>query len=296
MSNKKIIQITALLGSALLGSCEFNDLDTVPVPSYIHIPRFTVSTASDGSQGDATHQIEDVWVYNDGKLLGTFGLPATIPIQKTGLTKLSFEAGVEKSGQDLERIPYPMIDPYRRDMNLLAERVDTIIPEFKYNPRAKTPLLEDFDNVGFRFTLNPLYTAQGDTFIRVNDATARTPGKNSGRLQLRSGSEVFQMYTTDEYELPNLNQPVFFEMDYKSNLQLVIGYYFSIPNQGTSAPTEVIRLFPTNGEWRKIYLSLNQETGRRPNGTKYKMYIGLFKEPQTEADIMLDNIKLVYFD
>jgi hypothetical protein len=278
-----------------LSGCELlEDTSPVTVPSYIHVPAVTTTSNPDGSQGDAFHRIPDVWVYDEGVLLGIYRIPATIPVPKSGRVNLNFEAGVVYSAQLDERIPYPMLQTYRITKDLKENAVDTIRPEFAYRNTCVFPLIEDFDRVGFRFTLNPLYTRAGDTILRVAGPEALEAGKNSGKVVLAPGAEAFQIYTTDNFTLPGMNQPVFFEMDYKSNVPLIIGYYFFEPGQSSSQPNEVIRLFATDGEWKKVYLALNQETAGKPSNTLYKFYIGLFKEAGKEAEIYLDNIKIVH--
>ncbi|MFN9520411.1 MAG: hypothetical protein ACK574_11890 [Bacteroidota bacterium] len=284
--------LSCLLG---LSACEvLEDTTPVTVPSDIHIPSVSTSTNSDGSQGDAFHRIPDVWVYDEGVLLGIYRIPATIPIPRSGKVNLNIEAGVVYSGQLEERIPYPMFQTYRITKDLKENTVDTVKPEFTYRSSCVFPLIEDFDKVGFRFTLNPLYSRAGDTVLRVSGTQALEAGKNSGKVELTPGTQSFQLFTTENFNLPGMNQPVFLEMDYKSNVPLILGYYYFEPGQSSSQPNEVIRLFNTEGEWRKVYLALNQETAGKPSNTLYKFYIGLFKDANQQADIYLDNIKIVY--
>jgi hypothetical protein len=278
-----------------ISACEvLEDTSPVAVPSYIHIPSITTGSNLDGSQGDAFHRIPDVWVYDEGVLLGIYKIPATIPIPRSGKVNLNIEAGVVFSAQLEERIPYPMFQTYRITKDLKENMVDTVKPEFVYRSSCVFPLIEDFDRVGFRFTLNPLYSRAGDTVVRVSGPQALEAGKNSGKIELTPGTESFQLFTTENFNLPGMNQPVFLEMDYKSNVPLIIGYYYFEPGQTSSQPNEVIRLFNTEGEWRKLYLALNQETAGKPSNTLYKFYIGLFKDANQQADIYLDNIKIVY--
>jgi len=277
-------------------SCEFSDLGPADVPAYLYIPKINTEVNANGTQGDSTQQFQDIWVYAGNDFIGTFGLPAMIPIPKTGNTTLDFEAGITNSGIDGDRIMYPMMQTYSTQRNLEVTKIDTITPTFKYSDFAKFPFIEDFDGVGLRFSFNPLYSTAGDTILRINNDEALVKGRNSGKLQISKSATAFQMYTTELFKLPGFNQPVFWEMSYKSNQTLVFGYYYFEPNQPSSQPTEVIRLFPTNGKWNKVYISLNLELVNKKPNTEFRFFLGLFKGANTDADVYLDNLKLVYLD
>jgi hypothetical protein len=296
MSSNRSLLFSFIIASVAFLGCEFSDKEEATVAAYVHVPSLQMQTPIDGSQGSNTHQFEDVWVFANNTFIGSYGVPATIPIPVSGDVNLRFEAGVKKSGQEYERIIYPLMKSSSGKMFLTPNVVDTIVPKFQFFENSVFAFIEDYDRIGTKFIINPLYSGQGDTIIRFQGADARESGKNSARVLIRPGSTVFQMYTSDEYTLPGFNQPVFLEMDFNANLQLVIGYYYQEPNQPSSAATEIIRLAPTNGEWRKIYLALNQEIAPRPPNTQFKFYVGLFKSADFVADVRLDNIKLVYLD
>jgi hypothetical protein len=280
----------------LLSSCDFSDREEATVPSYIHIPNYVTETPTDGSKGSSFQRFHDVWVYVNGRLLGLYGLPANIPVPNKGPTTIRIEAGILKSGQLLERMVYPVIQTYETTISLTPKSIDTIVPVFRYRNNAAFPVIEDFDRIGFRFTINPLYQQAGDTVLRFKNADAHDTSNFSGRIQVQPDTRVFQMYTTETYALPGFNQPVFWEMDYNTDLPLVFGYYYIEPNQSVSISNEVIRLFPTNGQWNRVYIALNQEIAPRPIGTRFRFYIGFFKQPGATANVMLDNLKLTHLD
>ncbi len=296
MRPNRFLPFTFILSAIAISGCEFSDKEEAKVASYIYVPSVQMQTPNDGSQGSNTHQFEDVWVFANNTFIGSYGVPATVPIPLSGNVQIRVEAGVKKSGQEYERIIYPLMKSSTSQLALEPDKVDTVLPVFTFFDNAVFSFIEDYDRIGTKFTINPLYSGPGDTIIRFQGADARESGKNSGRAVLRPGNTVFQMFTSDEYVLPGFNQPVFLEMDFNANLQLVIGYYYQEPNQPASGATEIIRLAPTDGKWKKIYLALNQEIAPRAPNTQFKFYIGLFKNADFEADVRLDNIKLVYLD
>jgi hypothetical protein len=292
---KRYLLILFIL-SVILPSCEFKDRSEAIVPGYIYIPSYISETPNDGSKGAAIHNFPDVWVYVDGRSLGNYGLPALIPVPKTGNVSITIDAGITRTGQDMERLVYPMILTYEQKLTLTPNQIDTIVPVFRYRNNTVFPMIEDFDRIGFRFSLNPLYTQVGDTVVPFKGKDARDTIGYSGRVVSATGTRVFQMYTTENYLLPGFNQPVYFEMDYNTDVPLIVGYYFVEPNQTGSAPNEIIRLFPTGGQWRKIYVAMNREIASNPMGSRYRMYVGFFKNPDQVANVLIDNLKLVHLD
>jgi hypothetical protein len=292
----KIIIISFAIVFFLLAGCDFSDREEATVPAYIHIPRFLTESPSDGSKGSASHRFDDVWVYANGRLLGIYGVPSTIPIPNVGETTIRIEAGILKSGQHLERMIYPIIQTYETTVSLSTQKVDTVIPIFRYRTNAAFPVIEDFDRIGFRFTINPLYQVAGDTVIRFKGNGAHDTSNFSGRIQVQPDTRIFQMYTTETYALPGFNQPVFWEMDYNADVPLIFGYYYIEPNQPVSISNEVIRMFPTNGLWNKVYIALNQEIAPRPIGTRFRFFIAFTKQQGSNANVMLDNLKLTHLD
>lgn len=287
---------TFALIALLLTGCDFSDREEATVPAYIHIPRFNTETPNDGSKGSASHRFHDVWVYANNRLLGIYGVPSTIPIPNAGQTNIRIEPGILRSGQFLERMIYPVVQTYETNISLTPQKVDTVVPMFRYRPNVTFPVIEDFDRIGFRFTINPLYQIPGDTVVRFSGEGAHDTSNFSGRILLEPDTRIFQMYTTETYLLPGFNQPVFWEMDYNSDVTLVFGYYYIEPNQPVSIANEVIRLLPTNGQWNKVYIALNQEIAPRPIGTRFRFFIALAKLQGAQVNVMLDNLKLTHLD
>jgi hypothetical protein len=87
--------ITIITAFILLSGCEPKD-DPDLVPSYLHIEKIDLNSTY--SQGTASANITDAWVYIDDKLIGSFELPATIPILTHGKQNLVVRAGVKLNG------------------------------------------------------------------------------------------------------------------------------------------------------------------------------------------------------
>jgi len=77
-----------------------------PVASYIHIDSIQLTTNYQ-VQGSISSKISDAWIIYDGKYLGTFPLPADIPLIGEGLHKLEILGGISQNGIAGDRAAYP---------------------------------------------------------------------------------------------------------------------------------------------------------------------------------------------
>lgn len=281
--------IIAAIFTSLFSQCKVFDNEVI-VPSYVYIPSYKFETAIDGSQGDSTSKIVDAWVYDNGSVVGSFGIPALIPIQKKGPVEIGIDAGILKTGQDYERMPNPLLTRAYFTIDAQPEKIDTIIPVFKYAPRTQFKFIEDFDRVGLRFT--KFYTMPGDTIVYVNSGdSARTQGKNSGMILLTDSTDYFRLITTDPYILAGRNLPSMLEMDYNSDVILYIGMFANLATGVKQIP--LFNAFPTNG-WNKVYINLSDEVAANPNNTEYKIYIEVYRSKGSPRPrIIIDNVKLI---
>lgn len=281
--------VIAAIFTSLFSQCKVFDNEVI-VPSYVYIPSYKFETAIDGSQGDSTSKIVDAWVYENGSVVGSFGLPALIPIQKKGPVEIGIDAGILKTGQDYERMPNPLLTRAYFTIDAQPEKIDTIVPVFKYGPRTTFKFIEDFDRVGLRFT--KFYTMPGDTIVYVNSGdSARTQGKNSGMILLTDSTDYFRLITTDPYILAGRNLPSMLEMDYNSDVILYVGMFANLATGVKQIP--LFNAFPTNG-WNKVYINLSDEVAANPNNTEYKIYIEVYRSKGSpKPRIIIDNVKLI---
>lgn len=299
-----LMQVSVLLSFAtmatLISSCEFTDTTHAIVPSYLCIDSFTFITDTNAAtyQGKNSQQFVDMWVNESGNTIGATGIPVLLPIQKTGVRKISVDAGVAKSAQDDQRIPYPFIATYYTNVNLVPKGIDTIRPIFKYLPNTNFRLVVDYDDnahSGGLFTLNHDYVFGADSMVKMIDNGSKEPNNPYMKIVADAASTSFQIRTKDAFVLPGLGAPVYLEMDYKSDVQLDVGYYYQEPNQPVNPATPVVSLYPTT-EWKKVYLNLTEEIGGKRTGTQYAIYIGFFNYSGVKPNVALDNIKLLSLD
>src|SRR6187399_1229213 len=88
-----VIAITSFSGCEIINPTE----DT---PAYLKINNITVNPARSSTEnfGSASANVVDAWVYANGKQIGVFELPATIPILASGPVEITVLSGVYADG------------------------------------------------------------------------------------------------------------------------------------------------------------------------------------------------------
>jgi hypothetical protein len=274
-----------------LQACSMVGQDSVMVPSYVCVPSYTFVTDSN-TQGAASQAFNDMWISNSGELLGGIGIPSLLPVQSIGPTEVRVDAGISITGQNDKRRAYPLMATHTEVRNLEATKIDTIRPVFSYLPNADFRFIEDYDRISRVFTINPSYYKTGDTILLVNDNRAWKQGNNCGKIEMAADHQLLQLIT-DDYTLIGQGSPAYIEIDFKSNINMDIGYYYIDPITGnSSSANSVIQLFPTS-TWKKIYIELTDEVSSRTVGTTYIIYIALYNTDNVVPDVYIDNVKLI---
>ncbi len=268
------------------------------IPSYIYVKEFKLNTNL-LTQGDTTQDIVDVWLFQNNEFKGSFGLPTYIPITEKDKHNIKLRAGVKRSGQDDQRLQYPMFTDYDTILPLNNLGSDTISPVVSYLPNCKFPLLQDFDGNSSFFTIyNP---KKGDSIAKINDLDAWKINNNSAKFIL--ADSTYQLFYNSK-ELSNLPAnaiSLYLEVDYKCNDQFFIGLFVT-PLVGDIKRYPVLTTNSTNGKWKKLYLDLATEVGseiaKTGTGTTFQIFFMVQKSGDPLVDnthLFIDNVKLLHF-
>lgn len=275
-----------------------------PIPSYLYIPNIELEVSADGSQGCNAHDIVDAWVYVNGKLIGVFEMPSTIPILASGNSKINVFAGIKKNAITSQRIRYPLYRSFDVDLDLTPGKVDTLIPRVVYNQNAKFSWIEDFEDGNISLEKSGNLTTHDLLFITTDSADVfdfnGTTNTRSGRVNIPTGFQIFENRTTKEYELPRFGQDIYLELNFKCNTELVVGMYALL---GTSVQGyyPVVNLFSTvddmgEMQWKKVYISLSEDVNNPAyNGAVFKPFLKAQSNSTGNPQLFFDNIKLVHF-
>lgn len=276
-------------------------------PAFLHIEAVALKVRPAFEQGTNDHGIVDARVYLNDDLLGIYELPATIPIISEGPQSINVIAGIKNNGIQTARIDYPFYDQYKATLNLLpgdtidfsddSENTKVIngyhCPQVEYFYPGLIFWNERFEDPGLQF--EP--TNESDAGIQITQDPEKVfnfnpsnSSQGSARILLNSDEPYFEIRSTHAFS-PIKGQKVYLEMNYKSEAVIQVGVYENAPTE-----TKVYGkgIYP-NQEWSKIYIELTGEVAQRVNASTYSLFIeGERPSGVSEAEVLIDNIKLVY--
>ena len=278
---KKLLIYGALL---FLYSCSDNTSD---VPAIFNINEIGFNTST--GEGSDSHKIKDVWVFQGGKDIGVFPLPAMIPILEEEPGAVQISPGVRNNGINKTPIIYPFYDTKLLELDLTKGRVEELDLNFEYRENTQFAFIEDFES-------NNLFSFDQDG----DEATSMTvtgdevfEGIKSGYIKLEGEADFCEVATGLNFSnLQENGQPVFLELDYKNSVELNIGL---IGFLGNAPAASYIVTLKEQEDWNKIYIDLTFaiiDSGL----DSYKVLFGAaLPSDQESGDVYFDNIKLVHF-
>jgi hypothetical protein len=281
------LSLFAVVMMVLVNSCDIINPEE-PIPSYIHIDKFTLTTNSD--QGTSSSKISDAWVYVDDQLIGAFELPKTIPVLYEGTHKVMIKPGIKVNGIAGTRAIYPFYTYYSSDANLIPDSTITINPTITYNSETVFEWMEAFEDGGMSIET----TLFSDTTIEKTSDIQYVFEGSSGIIHLDDSNSVFEATSIDKfYDLPVGDDPVFLELNYKTESEIYIGLY---ANTSTQSNAFGILYLNKSDTWNKIYINLKTAINNSTNATNFQVFFHIEKSSDIHNSvILLDNIKLVRF-
>lgn len=273
----------------LLAACDKN----MSLPSYIYVDSVSVSTDY-ATQGTASANVTDVWVTVNGKNLGVYELPATVPVLASGDCKVQLQAGIKKDGLSALRPVYPFYTSDIRQMELKAKRCDTIRPSFTYMPTAVFLFKEDFEDAGIKFSavdsgIGMQKTAESGLLFSYPHES----NHYSGYIALGPEDTYFEVKTN--VSMKKQLTYTFLEMNYNTTEDMEVGIYYHY--NGRAVQTPLCGIYRTgsrgNSTWRKIYVNLTEAVNANSYASTYEVYIKSVKAVSDSAVYLFDNIKIV---
>lgn len=282
----------AFLLAMLFSACGLFDPEE-PLPAYLVIPELEFTTDYP-TEGTDSHRITEVWVFANARMVGAYELPAEVPILEEGPTDIQIFSGIKNNGIAGIRITYPFYTTHDEVLDLAPLKKDTIIPQFVYRDNATIELVDDFEAANV-FALDQ--NAQG-SMERIGDESIVFEGNRSLQVSLSVDEGVGRIITNEQqYELPS-NRQSWLEMNYRSDNSFAVG--LMVDNLSGRQKETILILNPTINnpniaDWNKIYVDLNSVTTIYQNAT-YELFFEIVKDQgNSEANVWLDNIKIVYF-
>lgn len=278
-----------LFVSLLLGACTKGDR----VPAYLEIPSMSVEGAIE--QGLATSRITDAWVTVDDRLVGSWELPARIPILAEGQRRIGIVPAIKRNGAFDDRLQYPFYTTWTQTLALDREATVSVAPIVRYQENINF-WIEGFDDTSVKLST----TSSSDTTL-IRYLPAERPdlpyleGTPCGGFVLDSSNPYIRLYSDEN--LGGATGPVFLEIDYRNNLSFVVGVIYTQNNVENALPLVV--MVPTrrsNGTmpWNKAYIDLsalfNSSVGNRDFYLEAQLPSDI-----ASAEVYFDNIKLVRY-
>ncbi|MBK9480058.1 MAG: hypothetical protein IPP56_02520 [Bacteroidetes bacterium] len=268
-----------------------------PIPAYISIPsiKLTIADTLKPTQGSASENIVDAWIFLDDKLQGVYELPAKFPVLKEGTYTLKVKPGVKQNGIGSTRPIYPFYTEYTQTINLIPEEIIEVAPVVEYRSYTKFVWIEDFEKTTFSLTA----TLNNDTTFKTTANPQLSLPEDGKCLQafLDDQHLVFEYKSKNAFELNTNGSPVFFELNYKTNSPIYIGF---IANSATSTVTQpLVTINPSYNDtqglvWKKMYVNLTDFIGDYYQYDNFNMIIRVAKSSDVAlTEFYLDNLKLV---
>lgn len=298
--------LSAFILIVIAGICPACSGDKLaPVPSYIQVDDFRFQQAFPDSTGYPTQRISDVWIYVNNQYLGTYAIPTgRIPVLASGNARISIQAGIFTDGIRKSRVYYPFYREWILDTMLVKEQTIRLNPHFAFLSRWKGKSLkkpftfyQDFEGSdsgcvkGESGTVTPLRDFH-------SGADESLFGRRYLKLSTLNGDDVIDLSNNVFVPLETNGNPVYLEFDYKSTCQVQVGVRGKIGTT-VNAIAEDLILNPTD-EWKKIYVSLSEETGRfhqevlaQKKPAYFRFFIRTVPPPGAGNSFCIDNIRLL---
>jgi len=267
----KIISLLLLL---TLFACK---KENISEPSYISIESIYLDSTT-------TSNITDAWVYIDDNLQGVYELPADFPVLASGVHKLRVKAGIKDNGIASNRIAYPFYSSYIIDeQNFDSKLAIEITPLVNYLYNNDSVFIEDFDGPGLNLETDSI------TFS-INDINPIDG--NYGLITLTDSIFLSELRTFKLENLPQAGAPVYLELDYKCNIQFLVGVYVNFP--GSVLQKDLLWVTPKE-DWNKIYVNLTSTISEAVGAESFTVFIGMKRDFEFDTNtVYLDNLKIVY--
>ncbi|MAN04931.1 MAG: hypothetical protein CMI35_17770 [Owenweeksia sp.] len=294
----KRLRFAALAASLLLiVSCSRESFEAT-TPAYLHIPSIQVDSTFYPTQGSAHSAITTAWIYANGKAVGVFELPATVPVPNSGPTLVEVYPGITMNGIGATRAIYTPYQVLRETLDLTElDTLELDSPYTRYASSATILQVETFDENGLNLTA----TNRSDTSviktndpgeIFVNPEQAENNGR-AGKIVLEGERNFFELESSEAYSLPTYGISVYLEMTYKTEVPMVVGVVANYPG-GITQRASTLVLLP-NDEWKKIYVNLVTELTAYSDAIGFQILIaGQETDSEAPHKILLDNLKIVY--
>jgi hypothetical protein len=253
------------------------------VPGYLSIEKIVV-------EGEDNIGVCDAKIYIDGYLIGTFELPANVPVIAEGLTDITVMAGIKVNGLSGNRTAYPFYKNFETTVEFEPTKTITLSPLVSYANWTEFLFRENFENNEVLFTTEYIDT---DTNYIITDID-KFSGSKSALFFVDSSRRHFEVKLDKYFERPGLNDytGTFLELNYRGTEYLLVGLY--VLYMGSVEDVDIVYVTPSDN-WKKIYVDIGSNISRYTEGTTYSVYLSSYHEANDSLTTFgfIDDIRLV---
>jgi hypothetical protein len=267
-------------------------------PSYLRIGEFNLNTPANNSKGSNAHDIVDAWVYVGGQYIGTFELPAVVPVLASGNLSVTISPGIKKNGASNNRVAYPFYESYLDTINLVPGETYEISPEVEYFSAATFPWIEDFEDRSISLIKSGTDVTSDSIQLTIDPLLVHDYGdfsKVSAFNVMDTGFQKFENSTISDFDLPR-NQAIYLEMNYNLETNMQMGMYAYNDAGDVIGQFPVLFLFATEGKWKKAYISLSEDVNTPTFAdATFKIFFEVQRTSSEPTKNYFDNLKIVHF-
>ncbi len=254
-----------------------------PIPTFVQVDSFDFINPDPLNTVGSTRQIRSVFVSYEGKNVGTFDLPARIPVLAGQGGSLQLFPGVDNTGQFVTQLQYPYYKIASVDLGASAGNTVKATPQTGYVDAARFVYKEDFENS------NDIAAIFGPEFKITTTPSEVLSGGRSGMVLLTETEQEALLTSTTTF-FPGKTDN-FLEIDYRSTAYLRVGLV-----AGTGNPQYIVTLIPSP-TGNKAYISLQRAIGNfGANAGAFRVVMQSYPEESIRAGyVIMDNLKVVTF-
>jgi len=235
--------------------------------------------------------VQDVWVYQYPKYIGTFEKPTVFPIINSDEKKLIIQGGVWENNNPIKRVIYPFWKADTIPFEYQPSTVQEIIPVFEYliDTVFVLPLNETFENQEIKFQLFNPYLQDTTSLLRTTEDVFQ--GLYAGKVMFNDTNKVFEIASIEEFRLPREKTQTWLEFCYKSTLNLRVGLIIRSYNNLKVEASDILTF--RNGQWNTMYINLTPVIYRAQPDAKFQLYMYANGNGE-EHTLFLDNIRIIH--
>ena len=183
------------------------------VPSFVHIDKIDFDAGF--AQATDSAYIADAWIYIDNDYVGTYELPVTFPLLKSGKQNITIKPGVILNGIDATR----SINPFMNEINKVVD----LVPDSTLDLNLSTTYVSEAKFV-WNFVGQEDFEQSGISIDSINGSTTSIfkskqdiyEGDYSGQIHLDKSHSYAIVASIKDYTIPDNKAGTIIEINCKN--------------------------------------------------------------------------------